>query len=153
MAFPFSDTTELSGIVQAIDFNCDTDAVSYPLKDKARNTNRWLYRLVVWMFKSSPFWEWDDRNHTTSPKARTTLVTGQDSYSVPTDMFRLQKMTVLDFTGNEVELSPITFDEFKAMTTPAVEHDTQPPRSLGHAKRINVRSDEHRVAREPEVVR
>jgi hypothetical protein len=116
MAYPFNDTTNGTGICQDIDFFCDTDSTSYPLVDKARNANRWLYRLVVWMFKSSPDWEWDDKNHTTTPRARTTLVNAQQRYTLPTDMLRLKKVTVLDTASVEQELTALSFDEFFDMT-------------------------------------
>lgn len=119
MAFPFYDSSGKTGIADDVYWLTDTDTTSYPLADIARNANRWLYRLVVWMFQSSPDWEWDDSNLTTAPRAVATLVANQADYSIPTDMLRLQKVTVLDFVGNEVEVSPLTLDEYIATTSNA----------------------------------
>lgn len=116
----FSDTSGLGGIVEDIDFLCDTNATSYPLKDKARNVNRWLYRCVAWIMEASPMWEFDDTNQTTLPVARTNLVVGQQDYSLPSELLRVNKVCILDENGNEAELFPLTFDQFKArtLTTP-----------------------------------
>lgn len=119
MSLEFSDTTNLDGIVEDIDFACDTNSTSYPLKDKARNVNKWYLRAIAWWFEASPIWEWDDKNSTTLPVARTTLFVGQQDYSIPTDILRLQKVTILDAQGNEVELHPVSFDEFKRRTLDA----------------------------------
>ena len=43
----FSDTSNLTGIVQGVDFECDTDRDSYPLKDIARNSNYALDYLTL----------------------------------------------------------------------------------------------------------
>lgn len=112
----FNPVSGSGGIVHDIDFLCDTDSTSYPLVDKARNANRWLYKAIAWMFESSPLWSWDDSNQTTLPIARTTLVASQQDYSLPSDMLGLQKVTVLNAAGNEIEVYPLGFDEFKART-------------------------------------
>lgn len=123
MAFPFSDTTNNTGIVQDIDYNCETNSVSYPLKDKARNTNRWLYRVIAWMFESMPGWEWDDSNLTTEPISRTDLNAAgasQSQYSLPAEGLRFKKVWVLTNTGEKNFLQTIDYSEYLELisTTP-----------------------------------
>jgi len=125
----FKDSTNNTGIADDIDFLCDTDDTSYPLKDKARNANRWLYRAVVWTFESSPLWEFDDTNLSTLPIARTTLVAGQEDYSLPSDMLRVQKVTVLDSSSNEHEVTLLPFDEYKAFRMNATQSTGIPSRA------------------------
>lgn len=119
MSFPFSDTTNKTGIVEDIDYHCETNSTSYPLADKARNVNRWLYKLIIWMFQSSPEWEWDDSNLTTHPIARTNLVDGQSDYSLPLDALRFQTSWVLDSSGNKHFLEQIGYDEYLRKTASA----------------------------------
>jgi hypothetical protein len=97
MAFPFYDSTNKTGIADDIYWLTDTDTTSYPLAD----------------------WEWDDRNLTTAPRAVATLVANQADYSLPTDMLRLQQVTVLDASGNELEVEPVSLDEYLEITSSA----------------------------------
>jgi len=102
----FSDTTNDTGLVQDIDFICGTDSVSYPLKDKARNMNRWIYKVVTWIYKANSKWQFDDSNHTDLPIITTTLVNSQRSYELPSDLIKLQRVEVLDNNGNYQLIKP-----------------------------------------------
>lgn len=119
MAYVFSSAADRAGIVEDIDWNCDTDATSYPLTDKARNVNRWLYRLITWKIKSTPGWSYDDKNNTVTPIAKGFLVDGQERYTHPAEMLTMQKITVLDANQNEHEVLPVTLDEYKRRTSSA----------------------------------
>lgn len=109
----FSDTSGLTGLVEDIDFLADTNSTSYPLKDKARNANRWLYRAVSWVLQASPKWEFDDRNLTTLPIITTTLVAGQQDYELPSDLLRVERASVKDQDGNYQDLQFITLDQIR----------------------------------------
>jgi len=43
----FSDTSTKQGIVEDIDFNCDTDSGTYPTAQKVRNVNSWYDRAIT----------------------------------------------------------------------------------------------------------
>ena len=79
----WSDTTNKTGIVEDIDFLCGTDSTSYPLVDKARNGNRWLYQIAVWILDSSYGWPFDDTDKTDLPIATFSLVNAQQDYELP----------------------------------------------------------------------
>lgn len=103
----FSNTTTLGGLVEEIDFLCGTNATSYPLKEKARNVNRWAYRVVTWIYRATSRWQFDDSNHTTLPVATTTLVASQADYQLPSDLLKIERVEVLDNDGNYHKLKPI----------------------------------------------
>lgn len=80
----WSDTTGDLGIVQDIDFLVGTNATSYPLKDKARNSNRWYHRCIDWILESQDDWNFDDANNTSDfPIATADLVANQQDYALP----------------------------------------------------------------------
>lgn len=104
----FSDTTNLQGIVQDIDFNCNTDVNSYPLTHKTRNINERFRVVWSWIFESYGGWIWDDSNQTDLPQATTGLTSSQGLYAVPTGTLSVQGVEVLT-TGNVWQkLVPIT---------------------------------------------
>lgn len=103
----FNDTTNDTGIVQDIYWLTGTNTTSYPLKDVARNVNRWYYKAIVAQMHSNREWQIDDSNFTTYPIATTTLVATQKDYILPTDLLKLQKVFVKDTEGNYQPLNPI----------------------------------------------
>lgn len=103
----FSDTSNLTGLVEEMDFLCASNATSFPLKDKARLANRWNYKVVVDIIGSQNRWQYDDRNNTTLPILTTDLVDAQQDYELPADMLRLQAVEFKDNDGNWHRLLPI----------------------------------------------
>lgn len=122
----FSDTSNLTGLVEDIDFFCNTNSTSYPLKDKARNANRWAYAAVVWILKANRLWEFDDTNQTDLPIATTTLVDSQNDYTLPTNLLKLQRVEVKDASGNYHKLDPIDKSQIKGSVTEFEETDGLP---------------------------
>lgn len=112
----FSDTSNLTGIVEDIDFWCQSDATSYPLKDKARNASRWQYDAWTWMIMSNGFWQVDDRNNTDLPIITTDLVATQQDYALPADLLRIQAVEVKDAGGSWVRLRPIDQSSLSKIT-------------------------------------
>lgn len=104
----FSDTSNLTGIVEHIDFFCETDSTSYPLKDKARNVNRHYYDIVNEFLKSNHRWQYDDSNQSGLPSSTDNLVDSQETYSIPSVALKLLGIEVLDSAGNAVKLEPIS---------------------------------------------
>lgn len=117
MSMQFSDTSGLSGLVEDIDFICGTDATSYPLKDKARNANQWLYTGVVTQILANKKWQFADINATTLPVFVATMVNAQQDYALPTDLLRLQAVEIKDAGGNWQRLKPIDKDDLKRSIT------------------------------------
>jgi hypothetical protein len=72
--------------------------------------NRWYQKVSIRIWKSAKDWEYDDSNATDLPIATTTLVDGQQDYSLPTTALGINRIEVLDNIGNGVKLKPI--DQF-----------------------------------------
>lgn len=111
----FFDTTTKLGLCQDADFFAGTNTDNYPLADKARNANRWLAIVGVQVWQASNDWEFDDSNFSTLPWAVTDLVAGQEDYSLPTNIFKVEGVEVQDNEGNWSKVLP--FD--KRMLTQA----------------------------------
>lgn len=113
----FSDTTDNLGLLQDIDFICETDSTSYPTDDKVRNGNRWLYKAVIWAIRANRFWQYDDSNHTDHPIVTADLVGGQQDYTVPTTLMKLNRVEVKDSSGDYRLLKHVDESEInQAMT-------------------------------------
>lgn len=95
----FSDTTNLDGLVQDIDFICGTNSTSYPLKDKARNINQYYYRAGLLIWKYSPAWRFDDSNYTTLSEPTIDLVDGHRDYGLATNILAIDRAEVKDNDG------------------------------------------------------
>ena len=111
----FNDTTNEQGICQEVDFICGTDTDSFPLADKARKANRWVYRVISWARKASVGWKFDDWNHSTTATARQTLVDGQSGYELDSTITSIDSVAVKDSNGTLHFLTP---KEKKDLTTP-----------------------------------
>ena len=105
----FNDSTNLTGIVNEIDFNLGTDATSYPLKEKTRNVNNWYNRVASLIIRADSRWEWDDNNRTDLPIATTALVANQQDYTISGESFLdVIKVEIKDQNGNWQALNPIS---------------------------------------------
>lgn len=122
----FSNTSTSAGILEDIDFICETNSTSYPTADKVRNSNRWYYKAITWILKANRTWEFDDTNLTDLPIATTTMVASQKDYALPTDLLKLIRVEVKDASGNFQTLDPINQDDIKVGLTEFQETDGMP---------------------------
>lgn len=113
----FNEATYNTGICQDIDFLCLTNTSSYPLKDKARNCNRWYRQALVWIWDACKDWDFDDGQQTDLPIATTTIVNNQQDYSLPTTALRIRRVEVLDSEGDYRIIEPIDEDEIEEALT------------------------------------
>ena len=116
MSLQFSDTTNNRGIVQTIDDLCGTDSTSYPLKDKTRDINLALDRVLALIFEVGGTWQFDDSNQTDYPIITTNLVSGQRDYSFTLDansnlILEIFRVMVADPNGVYQEISPSNVGE------------------------------------------
>ncbi len=129
----FSDPTDKNGLVEEIDFLCDTNSTSYPIEDKTRNINEELYQAGILMWKHSPLWNFDDANQTTHAISTTTLVDNQADYSLPSTLIHLQRVSILDASGLEYDLIEKNYDDLPNPN----EFMKTPGRPIYFAKRGN----------------
>ncbi len=95
----FSDTSGKLGIVEDIDYHIGSDSNTYPLKDKARNVNAWLDRVVSLILQSDGKWEWQDLNESNLPIGTQNLVSGTQEYSINTTYLKIRAVAVKDPNG------------------------------------------------------
>lgn len=103
----FNSYSDSAGLCQDTDFWVGTDTTKYSLVHKARNATEWLKKAGLWIWEATGIWEFDDSNLTTLPVATTTLVDSQQDYELPTTIFKLDRVEVLDSNSNFQRLFPI----------------------------------------------
>lgn len=123
----FSDTTNLTGVVEDTHFLTQSNSTSYALKDIARNATRWAYKAIVRRIKANKRWEYDDSvNLGNHPIATATLVAGQQDYLLPTDLLKLSRIEVKDDSGDYRVLTPIDKTDITTGLTEFYETDGLP---------------------------
>lgn len=103
----FSDTTDKQGILEDVRDLTLTNSTSYTTAAIVRSVNKWAYRVVTWIYEASSTFQFDDTNLTTHPIVTATLVAGQADYQLPTDLLKLERVSVKDSNGNYHVLRPI----------------------------------------------
>jgi len=112
----FSDTTNLSGIIQNIEVMTDLGSTyisgdTTRLKEFTNLVNRVQHRVWHTIFASNGNWQYDDGNYTTMPSSTTDVVSGTAQYSLPTDALTVKRVEIKDNAGNWIVLAPITIEE------------------------------------------
>lgn len=119
----FNDTNSSTGLIQ----DCETltglgkngiSGNSDKLKEFTRLINNWYRKADTWIWQAVGDWDFDDSNYTTLPIATTDLVDAQGDYALPTTARKVERVEVLDSSGdyqmvNSIDKSQITD---KAMT-------------------------------------
>lgn len=129
----YNDTTNLGGVVQEAEFRCNvpngTFSTTY-IKDITRLANVWVGNVVAWILQARDEWDYDDSNHTTYPILTANLVSGQDYYTFPTDIFKIQRVEVT-FDGTTWKkanyFDQANFDKALDATTIASNFSTSEP--------------------------
>jgi len=101
----FSDSTNKSGLVEKINFECDSDNTNYPLADKARELNIALETVEGWIRQADGVWQFDDENYSTIPEGTTDLVVGQSDYSFANTFLDVEWVKIKN-TGGYWQLIP-----------------------------------------------
>lgn len=78
------------------------DTTTLSVTEFIRGANARYQRLAYYAWKNSSTWNFDDSNSTTLPTATTTLVAGQEDYSLPTTAMDIIRVEVLDNDGDYV---------------------------------------------------
>jgi len=83
------------------------DTTTLTKTDFVRSANVWYRDINEWIWKSQNYWQYDDTNSATKPVGVTDLVDDQQDYTLPTDVFDIRRIEILDNNGNAVLLTPI----------------------------------------------
>jgi len=103
----YNDVLASSGLCQDADFWVDTDSTKYPLKHKTRNANEWVRKVATWIWQADSDWKFDDSNLSTLPVATTTMTASVQDISLPTTVFKVDRLEVLDSNGDAHVVKPI----------------------------------------------
>lgn len=107
----FSDTTNDTGIVQAVYGYTNSNSTSYPINDLTRNANFYYKRAVNLIQQSDYQWVWDDSNQTDLPIETTSLVNGQQDYGIGSDTRKIDRIQVLSEDGVSSVLQRLPYIE------------------------------------------
>ena len=92
----FSNAADKSGLVEKMDFVCDTDSSSFPIAQKTREINSALEEVEAELIVASAHgWEFGDSNYTSLPTGLKTLTNSQEAYQLSGD----QSTTGIDTTN------------------------------------------------------
>ena len=96
-----TDSSETNGqdIISAINDHCDSDATSYPIASKVRNSNIGYEKLIGKILEADGDWQWDDTNYTNLPRGTGTLIEGQETYSFASEYLNIQMIEILDVSS------------------------------------------------------
>lgn len=112
MSIQFSDTTNLSGILQGIERELFNSEYGY-ITDNAVRLKEWTGQVnlthdevlaLIFNKTGGSLWQFDDNNHTKYPIIKTNLISGQRDYNFTTDeqgniILDIYRVTVADRQG------------------------------------------------------
>jgi len=116
----FSSTTNLDGLIQDCETllgmaSADISGDATTLKTFTRLINVWYRRVNSWIWESTGTWEYDDSNYTDLPVATGTLVAAQQDYEIPTTAQKIDRVEILDSSGNYQVLEQIDKSQIKSI--------------------------------------
>lgn len=105
----YHDTKTMLGIITTA-----SETVTLPLFEFFRSANEWTRQITTWIMQTQGSWKYDDTNYTTFPTGTTTLVDGQQDYSLPSTTLKIERVEVMDASGNYQIVLPVTKEWIKA---------------------------------------
>lgn len=116
----FSDTTNLSGLIQTYERLTDQGQATVSgdatkLKEVTATINRINHRVWHLIFTSTGNWQYDDGGFTDLPQATTNLTSGTSLYALPPEALTVHKLEIKDSSGNWLELTPLTKEQIGAV--------------------------------------
>ena len=103
----------LNEITQKVYKFTKTNSATYLAAQMAIDLNNALERVCSLINIADKRWQWDDSNQTDLPIATTSLVSGQQDYSLATSHYTIDRIEVKDSAGNWTVLTQIDQQEKK----------------------------------------
>lgn len=88
--------------------------------------NQAYEEVASWILNADGLWQWDDENFTTFPIGTATLVDSQNDYGFASDVLDVEKVGVLDSSGNEYFLDPVDPSDTNEPLTVTYKNDGVP---------------------------
>lgn len=112
----YSDTSNLSGIIQACERYCNLGVAGISgttnlLKEftaYANDVNREIWSVI---FENYGGWQYDDSNQTDLPIATTTITSAQSTYALPPNTLTVRNVEVMNEDGKWRKLIPLTTEK------------------------------------------
>ena len=82
----------------------DADSTDFPTATRLIYCNNFQSEIAGVIIGTDGRWSWDDTNQTKLPIGTTNLVSGQEDYSFDEDFLVVQKVQILDASGNTARL-------------------------------------------------
>jgi len=118
MQFNATATGSAAGLIQdcenllgmaATEISSDTASMKRFTKD----INVYYRRVNSWIWDATGTWEYDDSNFTDLPISTTTIVDEQQDYEIPSTAQKIDRIEVLDISGNYSLLKPFDKSQIK----------------------------------------
>lgn len=127
----YNETTNNSGIIQTIESLTDLGDTyisgdTSRLKDFTNKTNRVQHRVWHLIHTATGNWSYDDNNQTDLPVATTDLVSGQLTYTIPSEALTVERVEVKDESDNWIRLTPITDEKIPGAIEEFQDTDSDP---------------------------
>ena len=116
----------ISNIQAEIRSLCDADSDSLTDAVLLRRINNAYEEIVGEIIQADGTWQFDDTNYGTHPIGTTTLVSGQRDYSFDTTMLNIERVEVMDNSGNYYVLKPLDKSDIDIATTEFNETNGRP---------------------------
>jgi len=107
----FSNSANSQGILQDIDFLCNTNSTTYSVADKVRNINQAYHDVTRLIWESSDTWQFDDTNKGDIPKIITTLTAGTSQYAIPSTAQKIERVEIKNVNGDWNKLTQIDYND------------------------------------------
>jgi len=109
-AMPFSDTTNLTGLIQKCELltglgNGVIASNTVLLKQFTALINDWYDKVATWIWDSCGTWEWDDEAQDDFPLIYTTIVDEQRDYPLPVVSHEIIRVEVKNSSGDWFKLT------------------------------------------------
>ena len=90
-----------------------TDTTSFPSTDWIRSAKAYTVKVGYLAWQNVAGWDFDDSNYTSLPIATADLVNSQQNYALPSNIFDVQRVEVMDNSGDYVLLNRMDKAEVK----------------------------------------
>lgn len=108
----------INDIVTRIYKNTKTNSTSYDAPTMLIDINVSMNRVWSLINESDDRWQIDDMNNTDLPIATTATVSGQQDYSLSVSFLSIDRVEIMDTSGNWTELGPIDQHDIKRTALP-----------------------------------
>lgn len=127
----FNDTTNKDGILQVYERKTDLGYATVTgdttlLAEATSIANEKNHEVWHNIFMSTGNWQYDDNNNLDLPISTSNLVSGTDSYALPSDALTVQRVECKDENDQWYTLTPITKEEIGSGLDEFMDTDGQP---------------------------